>query len=76
MKLNKILSFLLIVLGGVLVLLAGTFLVAAIHASATIPDGQVNDAGFGLFFALAFGIVGLALLGFGWACRVRRPDRQ
>ena len=50
-------------------LLAMVFLGAAWHASATIPAGQVNDAGFGFVIAGVCAIVGVVLFRAGWAMR-------
>lgn len=54
MGLRTLFVVLLVALGVLSLLMATTFLVAAIYASATIPAGQVNDAGFGFAFACFF----------------------
>ena len=63
--LRKIFSLVLATLGWAFLLLAALTLGRAIYASATIPAGQVNEAGFGIVASLFFAVIGLIALGIG-----------
>jgi Ca2+/H+ antiporter len=53
-------------------LVAILFSIAALHADATIPPGQVNESMLGYVMSLVLALTGLALLGVS---RIYRNDR-
>ncbi|MDR7132819.1 hypothetical protein J2X06_000003 [Lysobacter niastensis] len=63
--LGRIIWAALSVLGGAFLLIAVVFFGSAVFTDATVPDGQVNESGFGYALAILSALVGLALLGIG-----------
>jgi Ca2+/H+ antiporter len=53
-------------------LVAILFLIAALHADATIPPGQVNESMLGYVMSLVLALTGWGLLGVS---RIYRKDR-
>ncbi len=59
MSIKKVFSVVLLGSSVLAWLLAAIFLGASTYAVYTIPLGHTNDAGFGVFFSITFGIIGL-----------------
>ncbi|WP_147300557.1 hypothetical protein [Lysobacter silvisoli] len=61
-KLARVAAAIAATLSGLAFLLALAFGAATIFASATIPEGEVNEAGFGFVFTLICVLAGAVLL--------------
>ena len=70
----RIAGAILVTLGGVSLVLALTFAGAAIYATLTIPDGEVNESASGFMVAFVCGFLAAVLLGFGR--RLHRTGRN